>query len=78
MREKKHPLNITETGFNTCIGEIVFWINVRSGNSVLKCNCEDFSAGMVFLQDLQWTIKLQRLNLTLPPKGISLAIHVLL
>lgn len=34
MREKTQPLNLTETGFNACICEIVFWMNVRSGHSV--------------------------------------------
>lgn len=78
MREKKQPPNLTETGFNACIGDIVLWMNVRSSYSVVKHNSEDFSAGMMSLQDLLCTIKLHRLNLTLPLKDVSPPIHVLI
>lgn len=78
MRGKKQPPNLTETGFNACIGDIVFWMNVRSSYSVVKHNSEDFSAGMMSLQDLLCTIKLHRLNLTLPLKDVSPPIHVLI
>lgn len=78
MREKNNPQTSLKQGLMPALVTLVFWMNVRSGYSVVKHNSEDFSAGMMSLQDLLCTIKLHRLNLTLPLKDVNPPIHVLI